>query len=132
MDTKIKVSFDFDGTLSTEYVQEYAKELIDAGHEVWVVTTRYDENHKHRYELNPTLDDLWEVVDNLGIPRHRVRFTCMDFKNIYLDGTSFLWHLDDNEEEFSQARIHGCSVPMISVHGNWKMKCDRLIKKAKK
>lgn len=124
----MKVSFDFDGTLSESHVQEYAKQLIEAGHEVWVVTTRWDENHKHRYELNPTLDDLWDVVDNLGIPRHRVRFTCMSWKWTYLDGTHFTWHLDDNREEFSQARMHGCTVPMISVHDDWKEECEKLIK----
>lgn len=124
----MKVSFDFDGTLSEEHVQDYAQELIEQGVEVWVVTTRWDENHKHKYELNPTIDDLWEVVDRLGIPRHRVRFTCMEWKYTYLNGTTFSWHLDDNEEEFSYARIHGCNVPMISVHGGgWKEKCNRVM-----
>ena len=121
----MKVSFDFDGTLEHEHVQEYAKELIDQGHEVWVVTTRYDENHRHRYFKNPTLEDLWLVVDKLSIPRHRVRFTLMEYKHKYLDGTQFIWHLDDNEEEFDHARKFGCSVPMISVNQyNWKDKCN--------
>ena len=124
----MKVSFDFDGTLEFQNVQDYAKELIDQGHEVWVVTTRWDENHKHKYDLNPTIDDLWEVVDRLGIPRHRVRFTCMEYKYTYLNGTKFIWHLDDNPEEFSKAKTNGCNVPMIQVDSNgWQIKCDRLI-----
>ena len=124
----MKVSFDFDGTLEFQNVQDYAKELIDKGIEVWVVTTRYDENHKQKYPMNATLDDLWEVIDRVGIPRHQVRFTCMEWKYTYLNGTSFVWHLDDNPEEFSRAKTHGCNVPMIQVDANgWMVKCDRLL-----
>lgn len=124
----MKVSFDFDGTLELVHIQEYAKKLIDQGHEVWVVTTRYDENHRHRYFTNPTLDDLWSVVDKLGIPRHRVRFTLMEYKHKYLDGTQFIWHLDDNPEEFKHARMHGCSVPLIHVENpNWQYRCNQLL-----
>lgn len=125
----MKVSFDFDGTLEQAYVQEYAKKLIERGIEVWVVTTRWDENHKHKYPMNATLDDLWEVVDRLGIPKHHVRFTCMEWKATYLKGTSFVWHLDDNDQEFSICkRTEGCTVPMIDVLGNgWEQKCERLI-----
>lgn len=126
----MKVSFDFDGTLEFQNVQDYALELINNGVEVWVVTTRWDENHKHKYPHNATLDDLWEVVDRIGIPRHQVRFTCMEWKYTYLDGSGFDWHLDDNPEEFSQAKANGCSVPMIQVDSNgWMIKCNRLLKR---
>jgi hypothetical protein len=124
----MKVSFDFDGTLEFKDTQEYAAELIAKGVEVWVVTTRWDENHKHKYPQNATLDDLWEVVDRLRIPRHQVRFTCMEWKYTYLNGTNFIWHLDDNPDEFSKAKSNGCNVPMINVDTNgWMIKCDRLI-----
>ena len=124
----MKVSFDFDGTLEFENVQKYAKELLDQGHEVWVVTTRWDENHRHRYFHNPTLDDLWSVVDKLGIPRWHVRFTCMEYKHTYLKGTQFVWHLDDNPEEFYHAKQHDCKIPMIDVtQSDWKNKCRTLL-----
>lgn len=127
----MKVSFDFDGTLEFQDVQDYAKQLIGEGVEVWVVTTRWDENHKHKYPQNATLDDLWEVVDNLGIPRWRVRFTCMEWKWKYLDGTKFVWHLDDNESEFDYARKNKCKVPMVWVHTNgWQEKCEKLLRDA--
>lgn len=140
----MKVSFDFDGTLEREDVQEYAKKLIKLGVEVWVVTTRYDSNHQHKWfkafpqELwaqitsNTTGDPnfgLWGVVEKLGIPRHHVRFTCMEYKHKYLDGTKFLWHLDDNPEEFDQAKANNLKVPMIQVESNsWQEKCDRIIR----
>jgi hypothetical protein len=130
----MKVSFDFDGTLEFKDVQDYAAELLKRGVEVWVVTTRWDENHKHKYPMNATLDDLWEVVDRLGIPRHRVRFTCMEWKANYLKGTRFVWHLDDNEKEVIECRkLQGCNVPIIDVLGNdWEDKCDSLLLEANK
>lgn len=124
-----KVSFDFDGTLEHENVQAYAKELIDSGIEVWVVTTRWDENHKHKYPMNATLDDLWEVVDRIGIPRHRVRFTCMEWKTKYLTGTKFAWHLDDNEQESYEAYKTGMKTPIIVdvLKSDWKEQCNALL-----
>lgn len=140
----MKVSFDFDGTLEREDVQEYAKKLIKLGVEVWVVTTRYDSNHQHKWfkaypeELwakicSSTTGDpnfgLWGVVEKLGIPRHHVRFTCMEWKYKYLDGTKFLWHLDDNPEEMDQAKANHLKVPMIQVESNtWQEKCDKIIR----
>lgn len=140
----MKVSFDFDGTLEREDVQEYAKTLIKLGIEVWVVTTRYDSNHQHKYfkaypeELwakisgNTTGDPnfgLWGVVEKLGIPRHHVRFTCMDYKYKYLDGTKFLWHLDDNPTEFKEAKVNNLQVPMINVELNtWRQKCEDIVR----
>lgn len=126
----MKLSFDFDGTLQLPEVQEYAKQLIQEGHDVWVVTTRWDENHRHRYFDNPTLDDLWTVVDNLSIPRWKVRFTCMEWKYKYLDKTQFVWHLDDSPDEIKHARANQCSVPIMSVENpNWKYRCNQLLKR---
>lgn len=36
----MKVSFDYDGTLFLTSVEEYDKELVQRGIEVWVVTSR--------------------------------------------------------------------------------------------
>ena len=139
----MKVSFDFDGTLEFQEVQDYAKSLIKRGIEVWIVTTRYDANHDHKWrdkfpeaewaaiyhnhDGDPNFN-VWGVAESLGIPRHHVRFTCMEYKHIYLNGTKFVWHLDDNPEEFSKAKANACNVPMIQVDANgWQVKCDRLI-----
>jgi hypothetical protein len=125
-----KVSFDFDHTLSQPEVQEFAKELLDNGIDVWVVTTRYDENHLHKYAMDypATLEDLWEVVERLGIPRWKVRFTNMEWKYTYLCDTEFLWHLDDNNHEIRRALYNKCKVPMIQVaDSNFKNECLNLI-----
>ena len=123
------VTFDFDGTLQRKDVQKYAKQLIEKGFDVWVLTTRYDELHKHRYTANPTLDDLYIVIDELGIPKHKVRFTCMEWKALYLKETNVIWHLDDNPLEFSYFKKHKVKTVPIQVNsGNWKNKCNKLLK----
>jgi restriction endonuclease Mrr len=38
---KYKISFDFDSTLDREDVQEFAKELVEKGHDVWITTSRF-------------------------------------------------------------------------------------------
>lgn len=57
------VTFDFDSTLSRQDVQDYATSLIKKGFDVWVLTSRYDELHKHRYRHNPTNEDLYYIMD---------------------------------------------------------------------
>lgn len=128
---KAIVSFDFDSTLSRKDVQEYAKELLSKGIDVWVVTSRFDELHKHRYPHNPTNDDLWAVVDEIGIPRWKVRFTCMESKSLYLIYTSVVWHLDDDNVELDDIRYNRCKTIGINVSsGGWKNKCDRVLRRA--
>lgn len=54
----------------------------------------------------------------------------MEWKYTYLTGTTFIWHLDDNEHEIRRAQYNSCKVPMIQVHGGgWQKKCDRLLEK---
>jgi hypothetical protein len=127
------VSFDFDSTLSRKDVQEYAKELLERGIDVWVVTSRYDELHKHRYPHNPTNNDLWLVIDELNIPRWKVRFTCMESKFLYLMHTKTVWHLDDDTFELYEMRSNKCQTVGISVNsGNWKQKCERYLQRSVK
>ena len=125
------VSFDFDGTLSRPDVQIYAAELVRRGLRVWVVTARYDENHQHRYAANPTNADLWAVTQQVGIPKHQVRFQNMRPKAEYLDWTHFVWHLDDDPVELSQIQHSKlCQVVGIDAFaGGWKAKCERLLRR---
>ena len=124
------VTLDFDGTLSRTDVQEYALELISKGVDVWVVTSRYDELQKHRYQINPTNNDLWEVVDRLNIPRWKVRFTCMEWKANYLFHTNAIFHLDDNSDEFFEMKRIKCKTVGVQVSsGGFQNKCNRILQK---
>lgn len=132
---KLTCTFDYDGTLSRPDVQEYAKQLIDMGIDVSVVTSRYDELHIHGYkgQIDPSNwnnNDLWEVVDRLGIPRWKVYFTNMEWKSEYLMGTNVIWHLDDNPKELfmiKNSRIKTIGIQVVA--GSWKRKCERLLNK---
>lgn len=129
------VTFDFDGCLSRPDVQTYAKELVDKGIDVWVVTSRYDDLNFHRYEgiiakEHWNHDDLWGVVDSIGIPRWKVIFTNMEWKSVYLEGTKAIWHLDDNHRELYMIREARLKTTGIQVGaGSWKQKCQRLLNK---
>lgn len=129
------VTFDYDSTLSRPDVQEYAKHLIDKGVDVWVVTSRYDNLHLQRYEgiidkEHWNNDDLWKVVDEIGIPRWKVRFTNMEWKSLYLMGTKAIWHLDDDYKELYMIREAAIKTVGIQVNaGSWKRKCERLLNK---
>jgi hypothetical protein len=84
--SEIKVSFDFDGTLERESIQRYAKELVERGHEVWIVTSRFGDEERYKTFFMTTTPvgltnaDLFDIAAKLGIPRERVHFTDMDDK----------------------------------------------------
>lgn len=131
MNKKVYCSVDYDSTLSRKDVQEYVKELITRGIEVWVVTSRYDDLHKHKYNFAANNDDLWAVIDELGIPRWKVRFCNMEDKANYLMNTNVIWHLDDDYNELMS--IQNTHIPTVGIQvesGSWKSKCERLLLKA--
>jgi hypothetical protein len=103
-----KVSFDYDDTLSRKDIQKYANSLIKAGHEVWITTSRYDAVEKYATEGQPlwkTLhlpeawNELFEVAEQLGIPKEQILFTNKQSKVDYIEKQGFLWHLDDDVKE---------------------------------
>ena len=122
----MKVSFDFDGTLSRPDVQEYAKELIERGIEVIVITSRFDEESKskHIYSSNPTNKDLYAITDSLGIKRENIYFTNMDDKVNYLHN-DIAWHLDDDEYELWEIFNSDLNVDDIDVKDDdWRWMCN--------
>ena len=122
------VSFDFDGTLSLPGVQEYAKELMLKGVDVWVITSRFDELHKHLYQQHPTNDDLYSVCDYMGIPLRKIIFTNMELKAEYLANTNVLWHLDDDIVELGAIRDSRLKTKAVSVNCKfWKSECNQII-----
>lgn len=116
-----KVSFDFDKTLERADVQEFAKELISDGIQVWICTNR-EGKYKDSKHRSKNLD-LIKVAKNLGIPKTRIIFTNLDDKYNYLH-EDFLFHLDDDPYELDL--IHRkTNIRAISCYGNnnWKNKC---------
>lgn len=132
----LRVTFDFDNTLSRTDVQMYARELVQRGMCVWVLTMRYDEIHKHKWAADPCNEDLYKVLDKVGIPRWKVRFCNMEewggmcnAKAKYLQGTNVIFHLDDSPEELCSFKLFkgNKTLPIQVRQPHWKHKCERAI-----
>lgn len=99
---RMKISFDFDGTLEMREVQEMAQEMIDRGHDVCILTTRYSDPSSYRawkYEDNRAAlrglhNELLEVARNLGITE--IHFTEWEWKTTVIDNYNIDIHIDDN------------------------------------
>lgn len=129
----MKVSFDFDGTLSRKDVQGFAKELINMGIDVWIVTSRTsteDAKKKAWWWVEKQNDYLFEVANECGIPKEKIVFTGQVEKVVYLTDRDFVFHLDDDEYELIQIMDSKIScVPLNVGHFEWKESCLQLINK---
>jgi len=121
------VAFDFDGTLSLKTVQNFAKSLIKKGVEIVVLTSRYDELHKHKYRQNTTNEDLYKVTDSLGIDREKIRFQGMRSKAEYLFGTTVIWHLDDDDVEVKDINDQTDTKGINVTLDGWKNECKSIL-----
>lgn len=91
----MKISFDFDSTLEHRDVQKIAKDLIDAGHDVCILTTRFSDTSKYNFPV--THDDLFEVAKKLNIKE--INFTEYEWKYKHIDNLEIDVHIDDNYDD---------------------------------
>jgi len=84
----IRISFDFDGTLSLPSVQKVAKELIEYGFDVIIVTSRKSDGEN---------SDIQEVAQDLGIDL--VFYTEYNLKFSYLHHLTCDVHIDNDRNE---------------------------------
>lgn len=129
----MKVSFDFDSTLSRKDVQEFAKELVNEGHEVWIVTSRFSDEvgkEKNWHWILGQNQRLFDVAEDCGIKKENIYFTCMESKSIFLEGKDFIFHLDDDDIELMDIleSKDGCR-PIHVDHFEWKESCRNILKK---
>lgn len=89
----MKISFDFDQTLSELPMQELAKKFIQLGAEVFVTTSRTEYHEGLQYDNT----DLFKVTDELGIKRENITFTSYDDKYKFVK--DYDAHYDDDEQE---------------------------------
>ena len=129
----MKVSFDFDGTLSRSDVQAFAKELIEKGIDVWIVTSRISTKpalKKGWHWIKKQNDDLYKVAESVGIPKGKIVFTEHIDKIVFLKDKGFLFHLDDDEWELIQIMNSKDPCRPLNVdHFDWKESCLELINK---
>lgn len=125
----MRVSFDFDSTLSRKVIQDYAKELINDKVEVWICTSRpSDEKALELWKSIGYNEDIFKVAKELKIPKDKIIFTNYHNKIDFLRDKGFIWHLDDDVIELSFFK--GEKVIGISCYKNvtWKDKCKKLLK----
>ena len=128
----MKVSFDYDGTLALPHVEEFAKELVDKGYEVWVVTSRVSEDDSilHPWVKPDWNKDLWESCERIGIPENQVKFTSFADKIEFLKDKDYLFHLDDDLYELTAIMETKDSCQPLNVgHFEWKENCLEVLNK---
>jgi len=127
----MKLSFDFDGTLSRKDVQAFAKQMIEDGHEVWIVTSRFDdvEGMAKNWNWIPTQNQkLFKVAEELGIPESQIKFTNMIPKIEFLLDKGFAFHLDDDESElFDIFESKDSCKPLNVGHSDWEYFCKEIL-----
>ena len=107
----MKISFDFDHTLSVKKWQQVATALVKEGHEVWITTSRFHDTHKlNRFTHN---SKVYAVADRVGISRERIQYTNMLPKWSFLDG--FDMHFDDDNVEIMdiQENLKECTALLV-------------------
>lgn len=97
----MKISFDYDGTLSEAQMQRLAKRFIESGHEVWITTSRALRGRL--MELHNV--DVFELAKNLGIKR-QIQFTNYEEKYKFLE--DFDIHFDDSKAEVNLINASNC------------------------
>jgi hypothetical protein len=138
---KMKASFDFDGCLRDHQdVEDFCRELIARGVEVWIVTSRPERPEEFFEDWDKLLpefrwsndDDLFPLAEKLGIPRERIVFTWWKDKALWFEknGLDFAFHLDDNHLELRSLNCIKGPVGICNFSsGTWRQKCERALAK---
>lgn len=87
---KLKVSFDYDGVLSTKKGKVLAKNEINNGNEVYIITARM------KYSDN---SDLYSIADNIGIKKEYIYFTNHHDKWEKIKELKINKHFDNNYKQ---------------------------------
>jgi hydroxymethylpyrimidine pyrophosphatase-like HAD family hydrolase len=101
----MKISFDFDGTLTENVIKETAKSLIDGGHDVWIITARCKENYN---------TDLYKICEYINLPLDKVIYTNGDLKYFEYKKGNFDLHYDDAWDEVMEININGGNAILIN------------------
>jgi tRNA(His) 5'-end guanylyltransferase len=127
------VSFDYDDTLDRPEVLEYAKELTERGHIIYIITSRPSdqENEISGVGLGRNAD-IWETCEVLGIPRWRVVFTAHEDKVKAVRRIGTVFHLEDSLEEIEKITEY-CKTctPVYVEKSDWKERCEEVLTKTK-
>lgn len=100
----MKVSFDFDHTLSNIKYQELAKKFIDLGAYVYITTQR--QSTKPNIKLPYDNREVFAIAEKVGIRFLNIQFT--ETKDKYNFLKDFDIHFDDDDEQINLINDHPC------------------------
>lgn len=109
----MKVSFDYDKTISRKDVQDYAIYLLSKRIKVSILTSRPE------YKIR----EVYDLADELGIDK--VRYTNYESKSLFLNGYDL--HIDDDDKELRDIEHYSTCVGINVNIQNWKELCNELI-----
>ena len=101
---KLKVSFDFDCTLSELLIQEKAKMMIQFC-DVYIITARCEGKTHNK--------DLYRIADKLNISHENIFFTEGGWKWSLIDKMEIDIHYDDVPEECELISLNTKCMPLL-------------------
>lgn len=129
MNSKL-VSFDFDGTLVDDFygehnsqketIQKICKDLIDNGHNVFIVTKRFGPEFSHLGKKNEHVE-VHELAEKLGIRKENIHFTNREWKYYTLKRLNMNVHFENSEDEVYEIRRNVPSMTVVHIENPyWK------------
>ncbi len=112
----IRISFDFDDTLSLPSVQKVAKELIELGFDVIIVTSRRSDGEN---------SDIQEVARGLGVDL--VFYTEYDLKFTHLQKLMCDVHIDNDRNELIYLNRFSDIIGVDVTDESWEYELKNLI-----
>ena len=123
MKNKLKISFDFDGTLGfNPTLQRLAETLFDAGNDVWILTARQDDTVYDEFGPDSSVIvghhglnmDIRRVAKDIGI-EDKILFTGGSLKvDLYLKH-NFNMHYDDDPNEVDAINKAGGMAFLVNM-----------------
>lgn len=127
----MKVSFDFDGTLSRKDVQNFAKGLVESGYDVWIVTSRIATEPalaKGWHWIERQNQELYDVAERVGIKIDNIIFTEFVDKIEFLKDKDFIFHIDDDVNELIAILNSKDNCKVVNVdHFEWLETCKEIL-----
>lgn len=103
-----RISFDFDGTLDKEWVQELAKTFIKNDDLVFVITSRSsDSNIRNK--------DLYDICKKLNIKKHQIFFTDGADKTGEIIRLNIDVHFENDILEFLELKNDGINCVLVDT-----------------
>lgn len=112
----MRITVDFDGTLTRDDVQQYVEMLRSRNISATVITSRYGFTYKDKdglgYEQNK---DLFDKIEGLGFSKDDVYFSNGGGKNRLIKLLKPVLHLENNGREIDEVMM-GSSITSVDVN----------------